>query len=57
MIFWPESSWDYPALAKVGFDKVTCEGNHPGIILPRQLAGASIMVSSWHFEAGSAEQK
>ena len=57
MIFGPESSWDHPALAKAGFDKVTCEGNHPGIILPRQLAGAIILASSWHFESGSAEKK
>ena len=54
MIFGPESSWDQPALAKAGFDKVTCEGNHPGIILPRQLAAAIILASSWHFELGSA---
>ena len=52
----PESSWDHPALAKAGFDKAKCEGNHPGIILPRQLAGAIILASSWHFESGSVEK-
>ena len=39
-----------------GFDKAKCEGNHPGIILPRQLAGAMILASSWHFEEGSVEK-
>ena len=32
------------------------QGNHPGIILPRQLAGAITLASSWHFESGSAEK-
>ena len=57
MICGPEASWDHPALAKAGFNKMICEGNHPGIILPRQLAGAIILASSWHFESGSANKK
>ena len=57
MVLGPESSWDHPALAKAGFDKVTCEGKHRGIILPRQPAGAIILASSWHSESGSAEKK
>ena len=32
------------------FYKAKCEGNHPGIILPRQLAGAIILASFWIFE-------
>ena len=50
------TSWDHPALATAGFGKATCEGNHPGIILPRQLAGAIILASSWQLEVGFAEK-
>jgi hypothetical protein len=49
---WPRSSWDHPFLAKADFSKATCDGTHPGIILPSQLGGVIILPSSWRFKAG-----
>ena len=37
-------------MAKAGFVEATFEGNHDGIILPWQLAGAIILASSWQLE-------
>ena len=55
--FGPKPSWDHPALAKASFGKVTCESDHPCIILPRQLAGAILQASSWQLEVGLAGKK
>ena len=48
-------NWQNFGFGPGGYFKVTREGNHPGIILPRELAGAIILATPWELEVDLAE--